>query len=327
MPVKPETLAALAAPFAPGLIQYRAGYANKEKTSALALAYIDARTVASRLDTVLGIENWKNDFYWEKIGDNVICLCTITVHIWNADGKTSNWVSKQDGAASTQLEAVKGGISDSFKRAAVQWGLGRSLYFLPSEWVQCHLRGRSVQLTQVPVLPGWYTGGLPHAPSLDESAPQAEVIYEVGPTNAGTPAQVMAPAVVAPAPVAPAPIVGTTFQPPPSFPAAINAATSIGFGKKVLSNGRAIREYTWGEIAELPADDEARSYVEWMARACQENLDKGKDPGNPMKLAKQMVDWLMRTSAEQTTAEMEAQAPIDNPFAPENLEDGPYVPF
>jgi len=46
----------------------------------------------------------------------------------NVDG---NWVTKYDGADETNIEATKGGFSDSMKRAAVQWGLGRDLYDYP----------------------------------------------------------------------------------------------------------------------------------------------------------------------------------------------------
>lgn len=41
------------------------------------------------------------------------------------------------------IEAVKGGLSDSMKRAAVQWGIGRVLYDLNTVWVEIEKRGRS----------------------------------------------------------------------------------------------------------------------------------------------------------------------------------------
>ena len=36
-----------------------------------------------------------------------------------------------------KFEADKGAISDSLKRAAVSFGIGRHLYDLPSIWVKC----------------------------------------------------------------------------------------------------------------------------------------------------------------------------------------------
>ena len=35
------------------------------------------------------------------------------------------------------LKLIKGAISDSLKRAAVSFGIGRHLYDLPSIWVKC----------------------------------------------------------------------------------------------------------------------------------------------------------------------------------------------
>ena len=33
------------------------------------------------------------------------------------------------------MEAIKGGLSNAMRRAAVQWGIGRYLYDLPQQWV------------------------------------------------------------------------------------------------------------------------------------------------------------------------------------------------
>jgi hypothetical protein len=46
-----------------------------------------------------------------------------------------DWVTKWDGAPSTDIEAVKGGLSNAMKRAGVQWGIGRYLYNLESNFV------------------------------------------------------------------------------------------------------------------------------------------------------------------------------------------------
>ena len=40
----------------------------------------------------------------------------------------TGWVTKSDGAEDSTIEAVKGAYSDSFKRAAVKWGIARYLY-------------------------------------------------------------------------------------------------------------------------------------------------------------------------------------------------------
>ena len=53
--------------------------------------------------------------------------------------------------ADTNYEADKGAMSDSFKRSAVMWGIGRHLYDLPSVWVKCETKnGRFSRFTQDP---------------------------------------------------------------------------------------------------------------------------------------------------------------------------------
>ena len=89
------------------------------------LAYVTVRAIEARLDEVCGPENWKNEF---KEGPNGGILCGISIHTG------SEWVTKWDGAENTQVESVKGGLSDAMKRAGVQWGIGRYLYDLEEGW-------------------------------------------------------------------------------------------------------------------------------------------------------------------------------------------------
>lgn len=53
------------------------------------------------------------------------------------------------------IEPTQGGVSDRFKRAAVKWSLGRYLYDVPSVWMPCEKKGKSVVLKQTPRLPPW----------------------------------------------------------------------------------------------------------------------------------------------------------------------------
>ncbi len=106
--------------------KWRIGQTSRDGTKALALCYIDARDVQNRLDDVVGPENWQTEII-ETAHGRVLCKLSIRV-----DGE---WVSKMDGAGDTGYEGEKGAISDALKRAAVQWGIGRYLYDLPSPWV------------------------------------------------------------------------------------------------------------------------------------------------------------------------------------------------
>ncbi|MEG2678653.1 MAG: Rad52/Rad22 family DNA repair protein, partial [Oscillospiraceae bacterium] len=57
--------------------------------------------------------------------------------------ESRGWVTKWDGAEDTDIEPIKGGLSDSMKRAAVQWGVGRVLYNMDAVWVDIEKKGKS----------------------------------------------------------------------------------------------------------------------------------------------------------------------------------------
>ena len=99
---------------------------------ALVLAYVTNRAIMDRLDDVVGPENWTNDFTQSPNGG---VLCTLGVRI--EDG----WVYKTDGADNTEIERVKGGLSNAMKRAGVQWGIGRYLYKLPVTFAKFEVEG------------------------------------------------------------------------------------------------------------------------------------------------------------------------------------------
>lgn len=139
-----EIWEALRAPFPPAVVSWRVGATNADKasgkppTKGIALAYIDARDVMDRLDSVVGPENW--ECRYPHAGQKTVCEIGI-----RCDG---NWVYKADGAGDTDTEAEKGALSDAFKRAAVRFGIGRYLYSLDSPWVELEQRGRSYVIKQ-----------------------------------------------------------------------------------------------------------------------------------------------------------------------------------
>ena len=124
----------LGAPFPALDIEWRiqrSGEKN-DKIWAMVLAYVTNRAIMERLDTVIGPENWCNHF---KDGPQGGLLCGLS--LWIRDG----WVTKWDGADNTQVEAVKGGLSGSMKRAGVQWNIGRYLYKLPAGFANISDKG------------------------------------------------------------------------------------------------------------------------------------------------------------------------------------------
>ena len=136
----------LAAPFHPSDIEWKPGATTRDKSKGLAMAYVDSRAVQQRFDEVCGPADWRNEFR-EGPGGGV--LCGISVRIDREDG-TAEWVTKWDGADNSQVEAVKGGLSGSMKRAAVQWGVGRYLYEIPTPWVRLDDRGRFAETPKIP---------------------------------------------------------------------------------------------------------------------------------------------------------------------------------
>lgn len=121
----------LSAPFPTDKISWRVGNTNAKKNNGVAskgqaLAYIDARDVMERLDEVCGPAGWQNRY--PHANGKTVCEIGILV-----DGA---WIWKSDGAGDSDIEAEKGALSDSFKRAAVRFGVGRYLYGIPSPWVE-----------------------------------------------------------------------------------------------------------------------------------------------------------------------------------------------
>ena len=116
----------LRAYFAPHDIEWKLGNVNKGSLTGLAMPYITSRAIQNRLDETCGPENWQDEYRpWKEKSQ----LCGISINTANG------WVTKWDGADDTAYQATKGGLSDSFKRAAVKWGIGRYLYNLPPVWV------------------------------------------------------------------------------------------------------------------------------------------------------------------------------------------------
>lgn len=170
----------LAKPFEEHDIEWRAqrvGISNN-KPYASVLAYVTNRAIMQRLDDVCGPENWRNEYRPGPVG-GVLCGLSIRVN--------DEWVTKWDGADNTDIEAIKGGLSDSMKRAAVQWGIGRYLYHLEATFAQCSLekqqgwvramtKDKKLIYWQRPALPAW---ALPDPPVQTITKEQAQHLREL----------------------------------------------------------------------------------------------------------------------------------------------------
>lgn len=125
----PSVWRKLAAPFPRSEIQGRIQGKPNSAGKSQVVAYIDARTVMARLDEVVGPENWKDELRLMDGGKGFISRISIR------EPGSSEWIYREDVADLSSIEALKGGASDAFKRAAVKLGVGRYLYDLPVVWV------------------------------------------------------------------------------------------------------------------------------------------------------------------------------------------------
>lgn len=169
----------LARPFAPEDLEWRTQVTSKDKTSGLAIPYVTNRAIQDRLDEVVGPENWYNDYKpWHGNGKKDAQICGISIYF---EGK--GFITKWDGAEDSDIEPIKGGLSDSMKRPAVQWGIGRVLYKMTKPlWVKIEQKGNSYVIcdTERPKLNAAYLELLDKLHQLPTSpgAAQAQLSYK-----------------------------------------------------------------------------------------------------------------------------------------------------
>lgn len=136
-----EIIKRLHEPFGAKEIEWKIQVTSQDKKRGMAVAYMDARAVQKRLDEVVGAFNWKNVYsLWHD--NSQIC----GISIFNDD--RNEWITKFDGAENSDIEPIKGGLSDSFKRAATVWGIGRYLYEINGVWVEIEPKGKSFAIKQ-----------------------------------------------------------------------------------------------------------------------------------------------------------------------------------
>jgi len=165
----------LGAPFPAEAIHWKPQKVSFQGNRALAVAYLDAREVAGRLDEVVGPLGWQ--VVHQILGDQLVTGIGIR------DPATVSWVWKWDSGfvgrqqdddekgsegsdprrhRDDEEKSRKGTLSDGLKRAAVLWGIGRYLYRLPKVWVAYDPKTKS--LADTPRLPPWALPASPREP-------------------------------------------------------------------------------------------------------------------------------------------------------------------
>ena len=134
----------LAAPFEATEVKFKPAVISGNR--ALALPYVDARVIQDRLDDVLGVTGWQDEYECLPEG-SVVCRLRLRLG--------DEWITKMDvGGPSEQPDEGdrrKAAFSDALKRAAVKFGIGRYLYRLPPLWVDYDAQRK--QFARPPVIP------------------------------------------------------------------------------------------------------------------------------------------------------------------------------
>lgn len=123
-------------------IEVRAGQKTKNGDKISLLLYKDARCDMALLDEVTG-----SPFSWQREHKEVKGVMYCGVSIW--DDERGHWVTKWDAGKESNTEGEKGEASDSFKRACVNWGIGRELYTAPRIYVPVSTSTFDLKVSQI----------------------------------------------------------------------------------------------------------------------------------------------------------------------------------
>lgn len=168
-----EIRAKLAAPFAAGVVKWKAQAVKGNR--ALAVAYIDARDVEDRLNDVLGIDGW-DDKYTPAPDGCFLCELSLTIG--------ERVVTRSDLGAPAECpdkgDKAKGAVSDALKRAAIKFGVGRYVYKLEPVWTDYDPAAK--KLTKPPALPDWALPkpGDPKPEAVEPAPPPARTMPKPG---------------------------------------------------------------------------------------------------------------------------------------------------
>lgn len=91
------------------------------------LLYITSRAAMNLLDDTYGALMWKRES--KEVNGEERCV----VSVYNKEIK--EWISRDDVGTASNTEKEKGRASDAFKRACVNFGIGRELYSAPHIWI------------------------------------------------------------------------------------------------------------------------------------------------------------------------------------------------
>lgn len=167
-----NALEKLQAPFSRKEVRFKVGKTNADKTEAQALPFIPPMQVQARLDEVLGLGGWQDE-YIEVMAENRLFAvrCRLSVFVdgrWVVREGAAPFLVGRDSDSDAGESAVKAVYADALRMAAVKFGVGRYLYNYPVETHKL-VQGRRVFEVSPELLPQYCPEG------EREQAPSAAV--------------------------------------------------------------------------------------------------------------------------------------------------------
>jgi hypothetical protein len=141
--ISSDLLTALAAPFDVRQLQWKPGATAGNR--AMALPFVNASAIQDRLDAVVG-SHWEARYDFLEGGAVLCCLRLFLDDSWHERCDVGQ-------CGKDEANGIKAGVSDSFKRAARAWGVGRYLCRIPRQWVAYDPQKK--RFTEEPRLPDW----------------------------------------------------------------------------------------------------------------------------------------------------------------------------
>jgi len=139
----------LSKPFHVTDVEWKPGALNKDRTRALALAYVETRAYIARLNEVAG-NQWSDRYEVISLPDRVAVICHLTVCGVTRTGDGEAMMNGEDGSDPNLVTTAS---AQAFKRACVKFGLGAYLYALPQVW--CDYDNQARRIVNPPKLPKW----------------------------------------------------------------------------------------------------------------------------------------------------------------------------
>lgn len=115
-------------------IECRVGNVAKDGSGFFLLLYKNARVDQCILDETFGAFNWQSKYY--QVKNTMVCSVGVNIRYKDIQAEPY-WIWKDNGGDDdSQMEQVKAELSDSFKRACFNWGIGRELYYSPKIYIK-----------------------------------------------------------------------------------------------------------------------------------------------------------------------------------------------